>query len=79
MLTHNAAPEREDALAEINAIFEKSDLPGQVLWHPTIPGSEARPDAVVFIEETMRAALVVVPGTCSVNGSNWRCTIPPAA
>ena len=72
MLTHNAMPEREDVLADINALFEKSDQPGQVLWHPTIRGSDVSLDAVAFIEETMRAAIIVVPGRCSVDGTNWR-------
>ena len=72
MLTHNAIPEREDVLADINALFEKSELPGQVLWHPTIRGSDVSPDAVAFIEETMRASMIVVPGLCSVDGANWR-------
>ena len=72
MLTHKAMPEREDVLADINALFEKSDMPGQVLWHPTIRGSDVAPEAVAFIEETMRAAIIVVSGLCSVDGSNWR-------
>lgn len=72
MLTHNAIPERGDVLADINALFEKSNLPGQVLWHPTIRGSDVSPEAVAFIEETMRAAIIVVSGLCSVDGSNWR-------
>ena len=72
MLTHNAMPERGEVLAVINALFEKSDMPGQVLWHPTIRGSDVSPEAVAFIEGTMRAAIIVVSGLCSVDGSNWR-------
>ena len=72
MLTINHEPEREDVLGEINALFEKSDLDGQVLWHPTLEEDDNAPDAVMFIKEKIRLAITVVPGRCSVKDGRWK-------
>ena len=72
MLVHNNVPEREDVLGEINALFEKSDLDGQVLWHPTLDEGDDVPEAVMFIKERIRLAITVVPGLYSVKNSRWK-------
>ena len=73
MLTYNSVPEREDALADINEIFEKSDRAGQVLWDPKVAVGEPAPDAVMFIKETIRLAIVIMTGPCSVENGRWKC------
>ena len=71
MLVKNFDTDCEGILANINQIFEADGQPGQVLWRPALDKGDVVPDAVVFIEETCRFALVIVTPMCRVDGKNW--------
>ena len=72
MLVKNANFDTDDAMYEINRLFAESDRAGSVLWQPRVDNGNAVPDAVIFVQEHCRLAVIFVTSNCAVDGRNWK-------